>query len=159
MLMSSPSQPPDNYPARLYAQGNLGWRRTVQPVNSFRKSSEIQKPPSFLSRSTISAASVISPCFLASIKTPISPTTFKPRLRAADRPNRSSIKTKSAPVSLARTIASASPAPRSCLRRFTHAESVTVRRSIQLAAAMSDDPGFSPSASTTSCQTASANSN
>ena len=55
-----------------------------EPVTRLRKSSEIQNPASMWRRLISVPASETSPLSLASISTPTSPTTFRPRLFAQD---------------------------------------------------------------------------
>ena len=118
-------------------------------------SSEIQKPAMSRSSRPMLAGSLTTPRLRASRRTPTSPEQLIPRRLAASRPRRSSMRSTLAWVSRARTMASDSPAPKSCRSRFTSGISLTVWRSIQPADTISATPAFPGSLATTSVQTAS----
>ena len=158
MTSRAPSNTPIDgtlLPVKLCHLVSLQLGSENEPVTRLRKSSEIQNPASMWRRLISVPASKTSPLSLASISTPTSPTTFRPRLFAADRPSRSSMRRRSALHSRASAIASASPAPKSCLSRFTRDWSLTDCRLIQEDSATLRAPYFSVPASTTSVQTAS----
>lgn len=115
---------------------------------------EIQNPAFSRSSLAISGASGSNPRRRASINAPMRPTVFIPRFLAAERPRRSSISRKSAPSSFARTMASDSPAPRSCRRRFVRVSSLTECVSTQSACSRALFPALSSPDKTSSLHTA-----
>ena len=124
------------------------------PTTNRRRSPDNQKPALRCSASAMLAASGSKPRLRASTNTPTNPTTRTPSPRAVRRPSFSSMTSKSAGNSRAKTIASASPAPRSRRKSSTADRSPTSCRRIQPDAITSRVPALSKPATTTSDHTA-----